>query len=317
MDRPQGGPWVTSARPVPPLAGAGPGYVERPMPLAAAVLWTPVGRAAADALYPIFITSRALAAARSASCSSRPGAGSRSRASRSPCGSGSLEGSGRDVSVATDDSGFAILPLRVGRRLATYRLEVVTTSGGTLPGRPSVELVVRAGPPATAQVEPPEVVFENDADSLVPIVVTVRDSVGHPVAGESVVLGGTPEAAGFRPDTALTDSLGRARVFVQRGGARRPGGGGRGEPSGRDPRAPAGVGECLGGDAAARVGHRLPVGRTADRRRPQRTGRAARVRGAQSRSTPSTPASCPRTPPPTRKGGRASRSPSAIARARR
>ncbi len=139
-------------------------------------------------------------------------------------GSASIEGSsGRDLSVATDDSGFAIFSVNVGRRLATYRLEVAPASGGTLPGRPVVELVVRPGPPASAYAEPREVVFDQGLDSIVPIAVAVRDSVGHPVSGEPVVLGGNPEGAGFRPDTAVTDSLGRARLFLAWGGVRRGG----------------------------------------------------------------------------------------------
>jgi hypothetical protein len=139
-------------------------------------------------------------------------------------GSGSIEGgSGRDVTVATDDSGFAVFSLNVGRRLATYRLEVAPASGGTLPGRPVVELVVRPGPPASVYAEPREVVFDQGLDSIVPVLATVRDSIGHPVAGEPVVLGGNPEGAGFRPDTGVTDSLGRARLFLAWGGVRRGG----------------------------------------------------------------------------------------------
>ncbi|HEY3279037.1 MAG TPA: hypothetical protein VGJ83_00870 [Gemmatimonadales bacterium] len=136
-------------------------------------------------------------------------------------GSGGVDGSGRDVSVATDDSGFAVLPVRVGRRLTTYRLEIVTANGGALPGRPTLELVVRPGPPYSAVVEPAEVVFEEGLDSILPVTVTVRDSVGHPIAGEPVVLAGNPDAVGFPPDTAITDSLGRARMVVRRAGARR------------------------------------------------------------------------------------------------
>jgi hypothetical protein len=135
-------------------------------------------------------------------------------------GSGTLEGTGRDVSVVTDDSGFAILPLRVGRKVATYRLELLA-GGGALPGRPTIEVVVRAGPPAVAVVEPTNLVFDEGRDSVTPVVVTVRDSVGHPIAGEMVVIGGTPDGVGFRPDTAVTDSAGRARVYVGRDGATR------------------------------------------------------------------------------------------------
>jgi hypothetical protein len=139
-------------------------------------------------------------------------------------GSAALDGGGgRDLTVATDDSGYAVFPVRVGRRLATYRFEVAPAAGGVLPGRPTVEIVVRAGPPASAYVEPRAVTFDQGLDSIVPISATVRDSVGHAVVSELVVLGGNPEAAGFRPDTAVTDSLGRARLVVAWGDARRGG----------------------------------------------------------------------------------------------
>jgi hypothetical protein len=138
-------------------------------------------------------------------------------------GTGAIEGgSGRDVVAATDDSGFAVFPVRVGRRLNSYRLEVAPAAGGTFPGRPVVELLVRAGPAASASAEPREILFDQGLDSLVPVAVTVRDSVGHPVRGEPVVLHGTPDMR-FTPDTVITDSLGRARVVVARDAVRRRG----------------------------------------------------------------------------------------------
>jgi hypothetical protein len=42
------------------LAGAGGAYHERPMPVGTAILWTPVGLAAANHGYPIFVTQHAL-----------------------------------------------------------------------------------------------------------------------------------------------------------------------------------------------------------------------------------------------------------------
>jgi hypothetical protein len=138
-------------------------------------------------------------------------------------GSGGIEGgSGRDVVAATDDSGFAVFPVRVGRRLNAYRLEVAPAAGGTFPGRPIIELVVRAGPPASASAEPRDILFDQGLDSLVVVAVTVRDSIGHPVRGEPVVLHGTPDMQ-FTPDTAITDSLGRARMIVARDAMRRRG----------------------------------------------------------------------------------------------
>ena len=124
--------------------------------------------------------------------------------------------------TATDDSGFAVFPVRVGRRLSVYRLEVAPAGGGTFPGRPVVELVVRPGPAASASAEPREILFDQGVDSLVPVAVTVRDSVGHPVRGETVVLRGTPDMR-FTPDTLVTDSLGRVRLVVARDAVRRRG----------------------------------------------------------------------------------------------
>ena len=139
-------------------------------------------------------------------------------------GSAGIDGSsGRDMVVATDDSGFAVFPVRVGRRLASYRLEIAPAAGGTFPGRPVVELIVRSGPPATATADPREILFDSGLDSLVPVAVTVRDSIGHPVRGEPVVFRGTTAEMGFVPDTAVTDSLGRARMVVARGAIRRKG----------------------------------------------------------------------------------------------
>jgi hypothetical protein len=139
-------------------------------------------------------------------------------------GSAGIDGSsGRDMVVATDDSGFAVFPVRVGRRLASYRLEIAPAAGGTFPGRPVVELIVRPGPPATATADPREILFDSGLDSLVPVAVTVRDSIGHPVRGEPVVFRGTTAEMGFVPDTAVTDSLGRARMVVARGAIARKG----------------------------------------------------------------------------------------------
>lgn len=139
-------------------------------------------------------------------------------------GSGSIDGgSGRDIRVVTDDSGFAIFPVNVGRRLVTYRLEVAPAAGETRVGRPMVEVVVHPGPPASASVEPREIVFDQGLDSVVAVAVAVRDSIGYPVVGESVVLGGSGDAMGFQPDTAVTDTLGHARLFVRWGGVRQGG----------------------------------------------------------------------------------------------
>ncbi len=138
-------------------------------------------------------------------------------------GSGAIDGgSDRDVVAATDDSGFAIFPVRVGRRINSYRLEVAPAAGGTFPGRPMIDLVVRPGPPASAAAQPREILFDDGLDSLVPVAITVRDSVGLAVRGEPVVIHGTPEMR-FPPDTVFTDSMGRARVVIARDAVQRRG----------------------------------------------------------------------------------------------
>jgi hypothetical protein len=139
-------------------------------------------------------------------------------------GSGVIDGgSGRDVLATSDDTGFVVFPLRVGRRLATYRFEVAPAAGGTLSGRPTVELVVRPGPPAALVVDPRQIVFEAGLDSIVPVAVAVRDSIGHPIPGELIVLRGNVEDMEFAPDSGVTDSLGRARFVLTRGAVRRGG----------------------------------------------------------------------------------------------
>jgi len=139
-------------------------------------------------------------------------------------GTASIDGSsGRDMVVATDDSGFAVFPFNVGRRLNTYRLEVAPAAGGTWPGRPVVEVAVRPGPAAAASAEPREVVFDQGLDSILPVLVVVRDSLGYPVSGELVVLRGGGEEMRFAPDSAVTDSLGRARFVLARSEVRRGG----------------------------------------------------------------------------------------------
>jgi len=120
------------------------------------------------------------------------------------------------------DSGFAFFPLRVGRRLNTYRLEVVPVSGGALPGRPVIELMV---PP----VRPPRRRGAN-ADRVRP-----GTRLHHPgrrggarfhrLSGgrEPVGAGGERGGRGSARTPPRTDSLGRARLFVTWGGARQGG----------------------------------------------------------------------------------------------
>ncbi|HXF96474.1 MAG TPA: hypothetical protein VNI61_10275, partial [Gemmatimonadales bacterium] len=139
-------------------------------------------------------------------------------------GSGALEGPGaRDQIVATDDSGLARFTVSAGRRVGSYRLEVAPAAGGALPGRPTVELAVRPGGPWSIVAEPRQIVFERGLDSVAPLTVTVQDSVGLPLAGEVVILQASAPEMEFAPDSAVTDSSGRVRFVVTRGGVRRGG----------------------------------------------------------------------------------------------
>src|SRR6266704_3727543 len=124
-----------------------------------------------------------------------------------------------EVKAVTDDSGFAAFDLPAGRQPGRYRLELIGGSGGPLPGRPGVDLVVSPGPPATADVQP--ATFELGPGDTT-LVVALRDSVGNAVPHEPVELrpGASMDA---RADTQATDSLGRVNFLVRRAQLRRPG----------------------------------------------------------------------------------------------
>jgi hypothetical protein len=117
--------------------------------------------------------------------------------------------------ATTDDSGFATFVVRAGRGLGAFRQEVVLRGGETLPGRPAVEVVVRPGPPVSVAVEPRKILFENELQQRAVVVATVRDSVGHGVPGERLVLAGTRDAVRFA-DTGLADSVGRVTFTIPR-----------------------------------------------------------------------------------------------------
>lgn len=139
-------------------------------------------------------------------------------------GTATIDGSaGRDLVATTDDTGFAVFDVPVGRRLAAYTLEVAMASGGPLPGRPRVQLVVRPGAPARVQAVPREVILEAGRDTIADVVVTVRDSVGHALVGETVTLVSEPEDMGLALSPTRTDSLGRARFAFVRGAVHRGG----------------------------------------------------------------------------------------------
>ena len=123
--------------------------------------------------------------------------------------------------VTTDDSGFATFMVRAGRGLGTFRQEVVLRGGEPLPGRPAIEVMVRPGTAASVTVEPRKILFENELQQRATVVAIVRDSVGHGVPNERLVLSGTRSDARFLADTGMADSLGRVTFTIPRSAIQR------------------------------------------------------------------------------------------------
>jgi len=132
-------------------------------------------------------------------------------------------GTGRDVPGVTDDSGLAVFRVPAGRQVVTYHFEVVSATGAALPGRPTIELAVRAGRPAVADVRPARFELGGAQEGPFAVQVAVRDSFGNPVPNEPVELRGERADMGVAVDTRATDSLGRAAFVIQAAAVRRPG----------------------------------------------------------------------------------------------
>src|SRR6185437_11231257 len=115
------------------------------------------------------------------------------------------------------------IPVLVGRLLATYTFEVVTGSGVSLPGRPSLELVVGPSGPAVALVQPGRVELRAGERGPVSLLVMVRDSAGNAVPGEAVALQPDNPDMGVAAETRSTDSLGRATFVIERAAVRHNG----------------------------------------------------------------------------------------------
>ena len=132
-------------------------------------------------------------------------------------------GTGRDLPAVTDDSGLAVFRVPAGRQAVTYHFEVVSATGAAQPGRPTVELVVRPGRPAVADLRPARFELGGAQEGPFAVQVAVRDSFGNPVPNENVEL--RPERAdmGIAVDTRATDSLGRTAFVIQSASVRRPG----------------------------------------------------------------------------------------------
>jgi len=132
-------------------------------------------------------------------------------------------GAGRDVQAVTDDSGLAVFHLPAGRQAMTYHFEVVSGTGAALPGRPTVDLVVRPGRPAVADVRPARFELGGAQEGPFAVQVAVRDSFGNPVPNELLELRAERADMGIAVDTRATDSLGRTAFVIQSAAVRRPG----------------------------------------------------------------------------------------------
>jgi hypothetical protein len=132
-------------------------------------------------------------------------------------------GTGRDVQAVTDDSGLAVFRLSAGRQAVTYHFEVVSGTGAALPGRPTVDLVVRPGRPAVADVRPARFELGGAQEGPFAVQVAVRDSFGNPVPNELLELRAERADMGIATDTRATDSLGRTAFVIQSAAVRRPG----------------------------------------------------------------------------------------------
>ncbi len=137
--------------------------------------------------------------------------------------SGIPGGPPQDAQATTDASGGAVFRFPVGRLPATYTFEVVTGSGASLPGRPSLELVVGPSGPAVAAVQPGRVELRAGERGPVSLLVMVRDSLGNAVPGEAVALQPDNPDMGVAAETRSTDSLGRATFVIERAAVRHNG----------------------------------------------------------------------------------------------
>ena len=137
--------------------------------------------------------------------------------------SGIPGGPPQDARATTDASGVAVFRFPVGRLPATYTLEVVTGSGASLPGTPSLELVVGPSGPAVAAVQPGRVELRAGERGPVSVLVTVRDSLGNALPGETVALQPDNPDMGMAAEARSTDSLGRATFVIERAAVRHSG----------------------------------------------------------------------------------------------
>jgi hypothetical protein len=139
-------------------------------------------------------------------------------------GSANSSGGPRRVAQAvSDDSGLVVFRVPAGRLATTYHFEVVSGGGFALPGRPTLDLVVRASRPAVADVRPARVELGGAQEGAVTVQVAVRDSFGNAVPNEPLEL--RPERAdlGVAAETRAADSLGRVAFVIETANVQRPG----------------------------------------------------------------------------------------------
>jgi len=154
-------------------------------------------------------------------------------------------GAVRDVQAVTDESGLAVFSVPAGQQPGVYRLEVVSSAGAPLPGRPTVDLAVQPGRPAAVEVQPGPVEVRGPSEGPLgvqvvaaasagtgfvsgggrggvartllpaPLVFQARSVYGLPLAGRVVKF--RSRNAQVAADSAVTDSAGRAQVDVTLG----------------------------------------------------------------------------------------------------
>ncbi|HXL52572.1 MAG TPA: Ig-like domain-containing protein, partial [Gemmatimonadales bacterium] len=137
--------------------------------------------------------------------------------------SGIPGGPPQDVHARTDANGVALFRFPVGRLPATYTFDVVTAGGFSLPGTPPLELMVGPSGVAVAAVQPGRVELRAGERGPISLLVTVRDSLGNAVPGETVALQPDSPDMGVAPEARSTDSLGRVTFVVERAAIRHGG----------------------------------------------------------------------------------------------
>jgi hypothetical protein len=139
----------------------------------------------------------------------------------------------QDVQATTAAGGVASFQFPVGQVPGTYRLEVVTGAGYTLPGATVLEVLVSPATPPAAEVSVsrprPDVAASATTDFISgvgqhamagtqlsePLLFRVRSSAGAPLAGKRVALRAVN--AELPADTVVTDSVGLVRIEVTLG----------------------------------------------------------------------------------------------------